>query len=144
METNMEQHIKILGVLNIVWGAMGAIGGLVVLLVFGSAFGIAGTAIHHDADAAIALPIIGLVGGAIAFFLLLLSVPSIVAGIGLLNFKPWSRTLAIVVSAFHLLSIPFGTALGIYGLWVLFSQESLRFFARPQGSNPNTASAAFR
>ena len=96
METNMEQHIKILGVLNIVWGAMGALGGLIVLLVFGSVFGIVGTAIHHDADAAIALPIIGLVGGAIALFLLLLSVPSIVAGIGLLNFKPWSRTLAIV------------------------------------------------
>ena len=140
----MEQHIKILGVLNIVWGAMGAMGGLIVLLVFGSVFGIVGTAIHHDADAAIALPIIGLVGGAIAFFLLLLSVPSIVAGIGLLNFKPWSRTLAIVVSAFHLLSIPFGTALGIYGLWVLFSQDSLRFFARPQSPDPNAASAAFR
>jgi hypothetical protein len=48
------------------------------------------------------------------------------------------------VSALHLLSIPFGTALGIYGLWVLFSQESLRFFARPQVSDPNTASAALR
>ena len=140
----MEQHIKILGVLNIVWGAMGALGGLIVLLVFGSVFGIVGTAIHHDADAAIALPIIGLVGGAIALFLLLLSVPSIVAGIGLLNFKPWSRTLAIVVSALHLLSIPFGTALGIYGLWVLFSQDSLRFFARPQSPDPSTASAALR
>ena len=140
----MEQHIKILGVLNIVWGAMGALGGLIVLLIFGSVFGILGTAVHHDADAAIALPIIGLVGGAIAFFLLLLSVPSIVAGIALLNFKPWSRTLAIVVSALHLLSIPFGTALGIYGLWVLFSQESLRFFARPQNPDPNTATAALR
>jgi hypothetical protein len=143
-EANMEQHIKILGVLNIVWGAMGALGGLIVLLIFGSVFGILGTAVHHDADAAIALPIIGLIGGAIAFFLLLLSVPSIVAGIALLNFKPWSRTLAIVVSALHLLSIPFGTALGIYGLWVLFSQESLRFFARPQNPDPNTATAALR
>jgi hypothetical protein len=123
---------------------MGALGGLVVLLVFGGAFGIVGTALHHDADAAIALPIIALVGGAIALFLLLLSVPSIIAGIGLLNFKPWSRILAIVVSAFHLLSIPFGTALGIYGLWVLFSQESLRFFVPRQRPEPNTASAAFR
>ena len=115
-----------------------------MLLIFGGAFGIVGTALHHDADTAIALPIIALVGGAIALFLLLLSVPSIVAGIGLLNFQPWSRTLAIVVSAFHLLSIPFGTALGIYGLWVLFSQESLRFFARPQNPDPNTATAALR
>ena len=140
----MEQHIKILGVLNIVWGAMGALGGLIVLMIFGGAFGIVGTAIHHDAGAAIALPIIGLVGGAIALFLLLLSVPSIVAGIALLNFKPWARTLAIVVSALHLLNIPLGTALGIYGLWVLFSQESLHFFVRPQGPDPNTTSTAFR
>ena len=140
----MEQHIKILSVLNIVWGAMGALGGLVVLLVFGSAFGIVGSALPHDADAAIALPIIGLVGGATVFFILLLSVPSIIAGIGLLRFRPWSRILAIVVSALHLLSIPFGTALGIYGLWVLLSQERLRFFTPSQGSNPEKASAAYR
>jgi len=140
----MEQHIKVLGVLNIVWGVMGALGGLVVLLVFGSAFGIAFTATSHDVHAANALPFIGLIGGAIAFFLLLLSVPSIITGIGLLKLRPWSRMLAIVVSALHLLSIPFGTALGIYGLWVLMSQESLRFFSTSQGSGPETASAAFR
>lgn len=132
----MERHIKIVGVLNIVWGAMGALGGLIVLLVFGGALGIVGTATRHEPDAAIALPIIGLVGGAIALFLLLLSVPAIVAGIGLLKFKPWSRILAIVVSAFHLPSIPIGTALGIYGLWALLSQESLRFFTASEPSVP--------
>ncbi len=132
----MEQHIKIVGVLNIVWGAMGALGGLVVLLIFGGALGIIQTATRHEPDAAIALPIIGLVGGAISLFLLLLSVPAIVAGIGLLKFRPWSRILAIIVSAFHLLSIPFGTALGIYGLWVLLSQESLRFLVPSRGGYP--------
>ena len=94
----MKQHIKILGVLNIVWGAIGALAGFVV-------FGIVGTTIRREPDAAIALPIIGVVGGAISLFLLLLSVPSIVGGIGLLKFKPWSRILTIVVSAFHLLNI---------------------------------------
>lgn len=123
----MERHIKILGVLNIAWGAMGAFAGLVVLMIFGGAFGIIGMAAHHKPDAAIALPIIGLIGGAISLFLLILSIPSIIAGIGLLKLKPWSRLLAIVVSAFHLMNIPLGTALGIYGLWVLLSQESLVF-----------------
>jgi len=140
----MEQHIKILGILNIVWGALGAVGGLVVLLVFGSAFGIVGTALHQDADAAIALPVIGLIGGAITVFLLMLSVPSIVAGVGLLNFKSWSRVLAIIVSAFHVMSIPFGTLLGIYGLWVLFSPESLRFFSGSHGPDPNRATEALQ
>ena len=38
----MEQHVKILGVLNIVWGAMGALGGLVLLVIFGGVYGIVG------------------------------------------------------------------------------------------------------
>lgn len=132
----MKQHIKILGVLNIVWGGIGALAGLVVLLVFAGAFGIIGTTVRHEPDAAIALPIIGVVGGAISLFLLVLSVPSIVGGIGLLKFKPWSRILTIVVSAFHLLNIPFGTALGIYGLWVLCSPDSLPFLAPSQVPYP--------
>ncbi|MEW5979161.1 MAG: hypothetical protein AB1898_25475 [Acidobacteriota bacterium] len=134
----MERHIKILAILNIVWGAFGALGGLIILLIFGGAFGIVGTAVRHDPDAARALPIIGLVGGAIALLVLLLSVPSIVAGVGLLDLKPWSRILTIIVSALHLLNIPFGTALGIYGLWVLFSQGSLPYFTSPpkQASYP--------
>jgi hypothetical protein len=32
----------------------------------------------------------------------------------------------IIVSVFHLLHIPLGTALGVYGLWVLFSDEARR------------------
>ncbi len=126
----MEQHIKILGVLNIVWGAMGALGGLVIMLIFGGVYGIIGTTMSPGPGAAIAMPIIAMIGAAVSLFLLLLSVPAIVAGIALIHFKPWARTLAIVVSAFHLLSIPFGTALGIYGLWILFSPESQTFFTR--------------
>jgi len=123
----MERHIKLLGVLNIVWGSMGALTGLFLLAIFGAAFGIVGTALR-ETQTTFAWPLIAAIGGAIAgaitIYLLILSVPSIVAGIGLINFKPWARTVGIVVSALHLIHIPFGTALGIYGLWVLVSRES--------------------
>ncbi len=125
----MEQHVKILGVLNIVWGAMGALGGLVLLAIFGGAYGIVGGAIGHNPGAHIALPIIAIIGSVLALFLLILSVPSIIAGIGLLYFKPWARILALVISVLHLFNIPIGTALGIYGLWVLLSQEGQRCFS---------------
>ncbi len=124
----MEQHVKVLGVLNIVWGAMGALAGLVILIIFGGAYGIVGAVSFHAPEAAIAQPIIAMVGGIIALFLLILSVPSIIAGVGLLYFKPWARILGIIISAVHLVNIPFGTALGIYGLWVLFSPRSLGIF----------------
>ena len=126
----MEKHIKILGVLNIVWGSLGAIAGLIVLLIFGTAYGIVGMVIHREPSAAIALPIIAMVGGAIALFLLIVSIPSVIAGIGLYCFKSWARLLAIIVSALHLLNIPFGTALGIYGFWVLLSSDSQPFFSK--------------
>jgi hypothetical protein len=119
----MKQHVQILAILNIVWGSFGVFAALVILLVCG-AVGIIGMSSPHDPDARIALPIIGFFGSMIFLVLVLTSLPSIVAGIGLLRLAPWSRILTIVVSAFHLLSIPFGTALGIYGLWVLLCNET--------------------
>ncbi len=124
----MEQHIKILGVMNIVWGALGAFGGLVILLIFGGAFGVLSAVSSQNPQTAFVPPILAVVGGAISVFLLLVSVPSVIAGVGLLYFKPWARILAIIISAIHLMNIPFGTALGIYGLWVLFSPKSQSCF----------------
>lgn len=132
----MEQHIKVLGVLNIVWGGLGALGGLVLLMILGGAYGIVGAVAHHEPDAFIALPIIAIIGGAISILLLLLSAPAIIAGIGLIMLEPWTRILAIIVSALHLLNFPLGTALGIYGLWVLLSQDSLRCFSASQAAYP--------
>jgi hypothetical protein len=47
-----------------------------------------------------------------------------VAGWGLLERRPWARMLAIVLGAFSLFEVPFGTALGIYTLWVLLPAQS--------------------
>jgi hypothetical protein len=128
----MEQHIKVLGILNIVFGSLGALGGIVILIIFGSAYGIVGAVSDFQSGAAIALPVIAVAGGAIAILLLLLSAPAIIAGIGLLQLRPWSKILGIVVSALHIFNIPFGTALGVYGLWVLCSQKSQSCFAESQ------------
>jgi hypothetical protein len=38
--------------------------------------------------------------------------------------RPWARSLAIVLAVIALLHPPFGTALGIYTLWVLLPTES--------------------
>src|SRR5437867_8017787 len=128
----MKQHVHILAILNLVWGSLGVLAALIILLVFGGAVGIIGMVSHHEPDARIALPLVGLAGTVIFFVLMLTSLPSIVAGIGLLRLAPWSRILTIVVSALHLLSFPFGTALGIYGLWILFSNETLLLFEPAQ------------
>ena len=124
----MTDHVRILAVLNIVFGALGLIGALVVLLIFGGVAGIIGSTVH-DPDAQIAIPIIGVLGAGIVVLLLVVSLPGIIAGVGLLKFQPWARMIAIVLSALNIMNVPFGTLLGIYGLWVLLHRETERLFS---------------
>lgn len=122
----MRDNVKIVGILNIVLGCLGALGGLIVLMIFGGLAGMAGYT--HDQDAAAAVPILALIGTCIAIFLFILSVPAIIGGWGMLKFRPWARTLMIIVSALNLLHFPIGTAIGIYGLIVLLNDETRRLF----------------
>ena len=123
----MTTHVKVLGVLFIVLSALGVLTALGVLAIFGGAAGIVGAAAEGE-DAALAIPIIGLTGTFVTAFLLAISLPGLITGFGLLSFKPWARILGIVLSALNLVNIPFGTIMGVYGLWVLLSKDSERLF----------------
>ena len=76
---------------------------------------------------------------AAAFFLGVVSIPGLVAGIGLLKFRPWSRILAIVVACLDLFHIPFGTALGVYTLYVLMNDEAIRLLSGEPAMSPTVA-----
>ena len=134
----MTTHVKVLGVLFIVFSALGICAALFLGLSLGVATGIVGSSASPE-DAAVALPIIGVAGTALVVFLLALSLPGLIAGIGLLKFQPWARILGIVLSVINLINIPFGTIVGIYGLWVLFNKETESLFGGAPGpvvSNP--------
>ena len=121
----MEQHVKILSILYVVIGALGVAAGLIVFGVLGGIAGVARAGAHAEA-----VPLLLLLGGLAMTVALAMSAPSIIAGIGLLYFKPWARVLTIILSVIHLFSVPFGTALGIYGLWVMLQQETEPLFRR--------------
>lgn len=123
----MTTHVKVLGVLYIVLSGLGVCAALFLGLVFGTAGGV--VAANADADAAVALPIIGLAGTALVIFLLAISLPGLITGIGLLKFQPWARIVGIVLAAINLINIPLGTILGAYGLWVLLNKETERLFS---------------
>jgi hypothetical protein len=128
----MAQHVKILGVLHIVFGAIGVFAALVVLLIFGGLSALAGLS-DHGAEG---LPVVGsfavgAIGAIIFLAVLVLSLPGLIIGIGLLQFRPWARIGGIVLSALDLFGFPFHTALGIYGLWVLLNRETEQMFGVP-------------
>ena len=124
----MTTHVKVLGVLYIALSALGVASALFLALAVGTASSIVGISAEPQ-DAAIALPIIGVAGTALVVFLLAISLPGLITGIGLLKLQPWARIVGIVLSAINLINIPFGTALGIYGLWVLLNKETEQLFA---------------
>jgi hypothetical protein len=124
----MAQHVKILGILHIVFGGLGVLGAIIVLMIFG---GISALVNFSDTGSDIPAPILGVIGGIVFIVILVLSLPALIIGIGLLQFRPWARIGGIVLSAFDLLGFPFHTVLGIYGLWVLLNRETEQMFGIP-------------
>lgn len=127
----MQGHVKAIAIIYIVLGCLGACAGLLMLLFFG---GLAGAGVASgNGDAQAGGLALGAIGGVIFLVVLIVSVPSILAGWGLLKYKPWARILTIVLAALNLLSIPIGTIIGIYALWVMLNKDTMPLFA-PAGS----------
>jgi hypothetical protein len=130
----MNKHIKLLAALYMIWGAMGAVALLVLLAL--TAIG-GGLAAMDDPKAGFILGTIGMIAVMIAA---VASLPNIIAGLGLLKYREWARILTLVLCFIHLPAFPLGTALGGYGIWVLFHAEVVEIFrrgsARPVTSEP--------
>ncbi len=118
----MEQHITILGVLHVAYGAIGI---LVAMIVFMAIVG--GGMLSGDAEA---LAITGLVGTLIATILFIPSLPGLIGGLGIFKYRQWARITLLVVGFVNLLIVPFGTILGIYTIWVLMNIEVKDMFDR--------------
>ncbi len=134
----MDLHVRILAAFHLILGVLGLMGSLMIVLLFGGAAGIISMAAANDPDAWIAVPVVGLVGSMLVMVIFTLSVPGIIAGYGLSKRRPWARIFAIVLSVINLINIPFGTLLGMYGLWVLLSRDTAQLF----GATPSTAPEA--
>ena len=57
-----------------------------------------------------------------------LSTLGLVGGIGLLSYQPWARFIVMIVAAVGCLNIPIGTLKGVYSLWVLLQDETVKLF----------------
>jgi hypothetical protein len=126
----MQTHVKVLAVLYLAVGGLMLCGAVFLGLGSGLAAGIVGASADPE-DAAIAIPILGIAGTALAAFLFMFSLPSLITGYGLLHYKPWARIVGIILSAISLINIPFGTVVGIYGLWVLLNKDTEHLFNAP-------------
>ena len=113
----LDRHLRTLGILWVVAGALFVIPGLLLMTLSG--------VVRLAVPAAetigrfVAPLVLSIVGGS----LFVVAAGGILVGWGLLKHLHWARVAAIVLGIVSLLHPPFGTALGIYTLWVLLSDQ---------------------
>jgi hypothetical protein len=120
-EARVSQHVHTLGILWCVYGAYRALAGIVAMMFlmgvatpgFMGGMGSRGMSFMPFA------PVMGGLAAVAGVFILFSSVLAFVTGYALMTRRPWGRTIGIVAAILSLIKIPFGTALGIYTLWVL-------------------------
>lgn len=114
-----REHVTMIGVLNLVFSGMGIV--LSLLVLFAVALGLAEGGVPE-------VGMIALVAG--CSFLVLLQIPGILVGIGLLTRKEWARKAGLLLGAFYLVLIPFGTIFGIYAIYMLERPHVRALFQR--------------
>jgi hypothetical protein len=107
---SLETHVRLVGGLHIAFGALIALA-LAALVTLGW--------LTVEPQGGLTLPA-GVTAAMIATLLAILAALHLAAGIGLLRFRRWARSLVFVLSFVALLNIPLGTAVGGYSLWVLY------------------------
>ena len=124
--SRVQEHVRLVGILWLALSAFNALAGLVLLIIATELIPHVAMQNGPDFPANFLTTLLGVIGVAV----LIKAVAGFAAGYGLLQHERWARTLTLVLSFLALFHLPFGTALGIYSLWVLFPAESEREYAQ--------------
>lgn len=120
----MRPHLSLLGILQLVWGAIGLLlGGSTLMLALGAVA--IGLTSRTEALSAAATAVVFAV---FAVALLLGGLANAWAGAALRRQQPAGRMVTLGLAVPNLFVLPFGTALGVYAFWVLLHEETRRTF----------------
>jgi hypothetical protein len=131
----LANHLKVMGVLWLVYSIFRIIASVGTLTFSHYLLPLISSSMPHDADTPDFSWIFGFMQGAYIFSFILGVIGGILgiaAAIGLLQRLPWGRVVALIAAFVCLISIPFGTAMAIYTMIILFSSgndENYRKFA---------------
>ena len=128
---NAHDKARLLGLFFWLFTAFNILIVAVIAIIYIAIFGVVFTQVPQKAGEPPPEMIITILVVVFAFaliFTVLFSIPKIVAGYGLRKDKPWARVWAIIASVMACMSLPFGTAIGVFGLVFLFSDEGKKYF----------------
>jgi hypothetical protein len=122
----VDRHVTILAILTTIWGALALLAGLSMLILTVGPVAILNAPQGEGVGFAA-----GFIAGIFAFiglFAVMWGGLHLWAATLIRRRQPLGRLLGLGFALVNLLILPFGTALGIYTLWVLLTNEGRRLF----------------
>ena len=123
----MEKHINIVAALQIGLSIFNLLIAFIIFTVLKLVGGFV-----DDANGS---TILSLIADIFAIVFIIISIPGILAGMGLYKRREWARILTLILSVIEIFSFPFGTAIGIYSIWALIQPETITAFNQAEGIN---------
>ena len=123
----MTAHVDFLGVLFIVWGLLTTLIGLSTL-----ALGVAAAALITSASRGgggqLAAGLTAATFSTLAAIAIVWGIAHVAVGVPLRRRRPRARLIGLMLGSVDLLLLPYGTALGVYALWVLLNEKGKALF----------------
>ena len=117
----MKKHVTVVGAIHIGFGILGLVGAVAAFFVFTFLIGVVG---NED----VPVMLFSILRICVPVLIGFMSTLGLIGGIGLLGFNSWARYLIIVIAALGCLNIPIGTLKGVYSIWVLLQDETIKLF----------------
>jgi hypothetical protein len=122
-DSKMKKHVTVVGAIHIGFGILGLVGAVAVFFALNFAKGF----VENDEVGVMVLRFLSI---SLPLLIGCMSTLGLVGGIGLLSYMSWARYLVIVVAALGCLNIPIGTLKGVYSLWVLLQDDTVKIFEK--------------
>lgn len=121
----MEVHVRNVGLVLFYLGIAMGVAALIALVAAGGMDGVLMTddPFYRRKDIA-SIPLVRLLLALGIVYSLAMAVPLAVAGRGIVRWRPWAKTLGMLLSAINMLFFPIGTGVGLYALWVLTDETT--------------------
>ena len=121
----LDGHKKVLGILYIVSVVFTVIAILLIRSILSLVFSFALDEGDPD-NRKIVDMILSIVQVLPYLLLIFISLPTLIAGIGLLTRQSWAPLLALIMGCLKLFSFPIGTAIGVYAIWIYSEDRKLK------------------
>jgi hypothetical protein len=123
--TKLDSHKQVLGILYVVSAVLTIIGMALLKAILSVIFSYVLDQANPD-DRRVVDMVLSFVEFVPYVIVILISLPTLIAGIGLLTRQPWAMIFALIMGCLKLFSFPIGTAIGVYAIWIYAEDHKLK------------------